>query len=85
MFVIYGTKVFEKKLGRSKTMIRCEHCHNEAFWSYLRMRRWVTLYYIPIFPVRSHNVFRCPACNYGIEVTQYNENRIMPLIDLIEK
>lgn len=84
MIVIMGTREFAKRLGRSKKMIRCENCGNEAYWGYFRYRAWRTLNFIPIFPTSSRNVFFCPACHYGIEVDKGN-SRVLSLIDLTHK
>lgn len=85
MIVIWGTKVFEKKLGISKSVIRCEHCGKEKYWDYMRFNRWFSLYYIPLIPISRKKIFRCPACQYGVEVNALTEGRVLPLVYMLEK
>lgn len=80
-----GVKVFEKKLGISKSTIRCEHCGKEKYWEYTRYKRWISLYYIPIIPISTKKIFHCPECKYGIEVTEFTEDRVLPLIYMLDK
>lgn len=53
-------------LGSAGTRL-CPNCGNRAEWSRLRVRRWVTLFFIPIFPYKTETISACPVCRYSVE------------------
>lgn len=65
MFIIYGTKSFDKTLGNLGIINRCEHCNNDIHFKVFRRMNWFTLFWIPIFPVSRKYYITCPICNYG--------------------
>jgi|WetSurMetagenome_2_1015567.scaffolds.fasta_scaffold70880_3 hypothetical protein len=46
---------------------RCPNCGNTAEWSTMRLRSWVTLFFIPVFPCKTETVSACPICGYRVE------------------
>lgn len=68
MFIIWGTKSFEKVLGYSQMSYQCGHCNNASQYKIFRRRKWFTLFWIPIIPLGSHYFIACPICNYGREI-----------------
>ena len=76
MLIVYGTRTFRKNLGVSKSLVKCEFCGREAKWQYNRFRKWGTLYWIPLFPMKTHYLFHCPECEHGIEIPENNFYRI---------
>lgn len=82
MLITFGTLTKEIKLGRSKKMIKCEHCGNIAYWSYIHIKQYSTIYSIPILPLPSRKVFRCPTCSFGVQVTKSNIHTVLPYINL---
>ena len=65
MFIIWGTKDFNKSMGTLAPIWRCDHCQNESHYSVYRRRVWFTLFWIPLFPVYRNFYISCPICNYG--------------------
>ncbi len=84
MLVVFGTRVFKKKLGHSRELIHCENCKYSTHWEYLRRRNWLALYYIPLIPLPSKEVFCCPECGFGVQVDQGNQHKILPMINFKE-
>lgn len=65
MFIIYGTKRFDKTLGNLKPLWQCEHCNNAVHFRVFRVTTWFTIFWIPLFPVERKFFVTCPICNYG--------------------
>lgn len=68
MFIIWGSKVMEKVLGKSQRAYQCAHCNNVNNYKIFRRRNWFTLFWIPIFPFSSKYFIACPICNYGSQI-----------------
>lgn len=45
----------------------CPNCGNRAEWSTVRVRSWVTLFFIPIFPYKTETLSMCPICEYAVQ------------------
>jgi hypothetical protein len=45
----------------------CPNCGNRADWSTVRVRSWLTLFFIPVFPYKTETVSLCPICKYTVE------------------
>ena len=46
---------------------RCPNCGVTAEWSTVRVRSWVTLFFIPVFPYKTETVSLCPVCDYAVD------------------
>lgn len=67
MFIIWGTRGFEKLMGYAK-QYTCRNCGNAAPWKLVRATRWFALFFIPIFPYSFKYFVLCPVCNHGAQV-----------------
>lgn len=65
---IYGTESFSKHLGYFGTPTTCPSCGNRYSMSYVRIRKWAHVDYIPLFPVKSVYFKMCPICTAGVEM-----------------
>jgi hypothetical protein len=45
----------------------CPNCGNRAEWSTARVRSWVTLFFVPVFPYKSETASTCSICGYSVE------------------
>ena len=61
MYIIYGFKSFVKDLLQ-KAARTCPVCGEVAAVKLVRRRRWFTLFWIPIFPVKSEFFHVCASC-----------------------
>ena len=49
MILFWGSKGYQKDLGRTQTAIECGHCNNVDTWEIVETGRKFTLYWIPLF------------------------------------
>jgi uncharacterized protein YbaR (Trm112 family) len=47
----------------------CPNCHNEVFLHYVRSKKSVRLYFVPIVPYGTENYLVCPVCSRGLQVS----------------
>ena len=80
--ILYGTRTFKFKKGHTSYKHLCDHCNNECEWELFNMWTWVTLFFIPIFPVYKKTVLVCPICGTGIKVNRNNREEIMREIEI---
>ena len=69
LFVIFGWGFTTNHVFGAVFPLLCPNCHNEQFWVLKRIRRWFTLFFIPIFPYESNHVLQCPICGVGREMS----------------
>jgi len=68
VFVIFGWGFTTTHVFGVVLPVRCPNCHNEQFWVLRRIRRWFTLFFIPVFPYESTHALMCPICGAGREL-----------------
>lgn len=68
MVIIWGTRGMNKDLGVTRQMYHCSHCNSVSNYKVFRVRKWFTLFWIPIFPFSSKYYVTCPVCSYGANV-----------------
>lgn len=77
MFIIYGTKGFDKSLGNLGPIWKCGHCNNESHFKVFRRMTWFTVFWIPLFPVGRKFFVTCPVCNYGKKIKKAEAMNIL--------
>jgi hypothetical protein len=66
-FLIVGFgKTTVDRLGSAGNRV-CPNCGNRSEWSLLRIKRWFTLFFIPVFAYKTYEVALCPVCKYESE------------------
>lgn len=40
----------------------CNHCNNDTFWILEKTKYFVTLFFLPVFPMKTEYRFYCPIC-----------------------
>lgn len=65
-FIIGFGRTTVDYLGSAGTQV-CPNCGNTREWSVIRVKRWVTLFFIPIYPYKSYDAAICPVCRYEAE------------------
>ena len=68
MFIVYGTRSFNSEKGKTTEVFKCGHCNAHIEHVLVRRSTWVTLFFIPIFPVYFQTMIICPHCNYGYKI-----------------
>jgi len=69
MFVIFGLDESKPEIIVARQEKYCQHCHNTAFWHLAKHQTKVSLFFIPIIPVKTKYYFLCPICNHGDEIS----------------
>ena len=65
--IIYGARTRVKTAGQ--VQITCPNCHRPAMTTISQSRRWMTLFFIPIFPIGAKNSTAvCGLCGYRYQV-----------------
>jgi hypothetical protein len=61
---------------------RCSHCSNTGWFYLVTVRRWLTLFFIPVIPYEQHHMLLCPTCNRGVRLAGAELKRARSLIQL---
>lgn len=67
MFIIWGTHAFKKIIGATR-VYNCNRCGNANPFQIIRIAKWFTLFWIPLFPVSIQYFIACPVCQDGVKV-----------------
>lgn len=51
------------------TYQKCPNCNNSNWFNLVGIRRWFTLFFIPIIPYSSKHLLLCPVCSRGQELS----------------
>jgi hypothetical protein len=66
--IIWGTTGKEKRIGTEN--FYCPNCREETEGSHMRMSRYFTLYFIPLFPMDTlGDYIRCDECDGEFNMT----------------
>jgi len=76
MLIIFGWGFTTTRVFGAVFPLLCPNCHNEQFWVLKRIRRWFTLFFIPIFPYESNHALMCPICGVGRELSGVELKRV---------
>ena len=63
----------EQKRDNFKTF--CPHCRNEDYWIREKQVQNLTLFFLPVFPVKTDYVYYCPICQYGNKINKEDFER----------
>lgn len=62
---------FRRRATRLATIfVMCVYCHTPAAHALTRVRRYFTLFFIPVVPVGTKYVTTCTMCGRGTQITQ---------------
>lgn len=69
-FVIFGWPIKSKDYGRSLPAF-CDYCRNQSLYHLVKTRRWVTIFFIPIFPLERADFYAtCEICESSYELSE---------------
>ena len=69
MFVFIGGATPGKpERWRLKKAEYCPHCHNSTYWILEKRRQDLTLFFIPLFSLKTEYLYYCPICGYAKEI-----------------
>lgn len=65
MVILWGFNTFKKDMLETGPYT-CNYCNNATLFKIVRVRKWFTLFFIPIIPLSSKYYHVCPICNQGV-------------------
>jgi len=75
--------------GRGKTKdhgealpMTCPQCHNETFYHYFSVTRWLTLFFIPVIPYSTKHFLVCPVCTRAMPLDAAGRERAKQMVEL---
>jgi hypothetical protein len=69
LFFLWGVRR-RPKLMAITPEVECNHCNNMVTYYLIREKRWVTLNWIPIIPLKRLYSLICPTCSAARELTK---------------
>lgn len=69
MFILFG---FDKETRRdygAAFPVICPRCHNPTRLRVVEIKKWFTLFLIPILPYESTYWLRCEICSHGVKLS----------------
>jgi transcription elongation factor Elf1 len=68
MFILMGLRRVVARLGT--TFLLCPYCQTPAAQAVTRVRRWFTVFFIPVVPLGAKYVITCTMCGRATQVAQ---------------
>ena len=64
----------------------CPRCHNSVVLSHVQIRKWFTLFFLPIFPLGAgKRVLMCPTCRWGRDVPKQAIGMTSEMVDITKQ
>ncbi|MFV0393344.1 MAG: zinc-ribbon domain-containing protein [Coprobacillaceae bacterium] len=70
MFIVWGTRRYQKDIGKSFISKECDNCHNEVTLIIKMIQTKFTIFWIPLFTTSTKYYLVCPICNQGMEISK---------------
>jgi hypothetical protein len=74
--IIYGVRRRNKVLGQME--IGCAKCQKPTMQTVVRTRPWMTLFFIPVFPIGKNTTSRCNLCGLQMKVQNAQADQWFP-------
>jgi hypothetical protein len=68
MFLLFGTKTKPEQKGSVK--FPCSNCKRETIASIIEIKKFFTLFFIPLIPYGDKTFIRCNVCGFGGEIKE---------------
>ena len=81
-FIIFGlrTKLHDKGAAIAAT---CPRCHNSVVLHHVHVRRWLSLFFIPMIPLGvAKRLLTCPVCRWSRDVPKTAESLTVEMADI---
>lgn len=77
MFVIFGIDQKNSERINCRFKTRCYHCNNTTNWILEKRIPMVSLFFIPLIPIKNEYYYLCPICNHGEKISreEYEEKK----------
>lgn len=75
LFIFFGWPKKTKDYGPAYP-VYCEHCHNDVVYHYIKARRWLTLYFLPVLPLGfASHYLACEVCGAHVDLGGWSEGK----------
>lgn len=74
MNILFGETIFKLRPKAANILTDCQKCGRSTYWEQSKLWCWITVLFIPLFPVGAKHVEVCPAC--------YNGGNVKARVDL---
>ncbi len=64
--IVYGYKKMSAVMGRVQQA--CPKCQQVAPQTVVRVRTWMTLFWVKVFPIKKKTFMRCNACGNQVQI-----------------
>lgn len=78
MFLIWGSRGFEKVWGNTVVQHQCPNCHNTVTMQALEVGKKFTFFFIPLFKTSRKYYLACPICRRGKEMDRLSMMQYLP-------
>jgi hypothetical protein len=75
--------------GRGKTKdhgaaapLVCPQCHNQTFYRYFSVTKWMTLFFIPVIPYSTKHFLVCPVCTRAVTLDASGRGVAQKMVEL---
>jgi hypothetical protein len=58
---------------------RCPNCGNSGWFQWMTVRRWFTLFFIPLIPYSRRDLLICPVCSRGLELDKARRQQVQQM------
>jgi ssDNA-binding Zn-finger/Zn-ribbon topoisomerase 1 len=69
MIFIFGYQPVTKSIGPVQE-IECPNCHHKKHWILRSIQYTVSLFFLPILPLKREMTRNCPICNFSQQLTR---------------
>lgn len=84
MLLIFGWEPRHRHLGPTREQ-RCSRCGNERYWILERERQYITLFFLPLIPLKTRFREYCPVCHHGETLSPAEARDLQALAQIQEQ
>ena len=76
MFFIFGWNNVKTKDYGPSLLLHCGHCDNVEIFHHVKISKWFSLFFVPIFPYESDEFIICPICSSAYPINERREEYV---------
>lgn len=80
--IIFGYRGGKRKDLGEALPIRCPQCNNLAFYRYMSVTSWFSLFFIPVIPLKRRDYLVCPICTRALALRKDQREMAARLVEL---
>lgn len=79
--ILFGWPKRSKVVGAA-TPGYCDHCQNQTIWHLTKLRRWITVFFIPVLPISPKEYWLvCDICDGGVELQEGEVGKAKAMVE----